>query len=367
MKVIIAAGGTAGHINPGLAIAQYIKSKQPSAQIMFVGRKSGMEYKLVTKAGYDFCHMEVTGFQRKISPNNIKRNLVTIKNLLSASAKANNILQEFKPDLVIGTGGYVSGPIVLAAAKKGIKTAIHEQNAFAGVTNRLLSKKVDKVFVASEKAAQYMAYPEKCIACGNPVRREVQEVSVVKSREKLGVQNKTVILSFGGSLGARALNTAMQALVLHNKDRKDIVHYHVVGGYDEGAFVKFLKENNLEQNDNLKVFEYLYDIPEYMAAADLIISRCGALTISEIACIGKASILIPSPNVAENHQYYNGRVLSDLNAAVLIEEKHLNQESIISAFDKLANDPQLLYTMGQKAKQAYKADCLEIIYNNLDI
>ena len=145
MKIIIAAGGTAGHINPGLAIAQHIQSKHPDAQIMFVGRKEGMEYGLVTKAGYDFCHMEVTGFQRRLTLNNIKRNFITVKNLLFASSKAKKILKDFAPDLVIGTGGYVSGPIVLQAAKMGIKTAIHEQNAFAGVTNKLLSKNVDTV------------------------------------------------------------------------------------------------------------------------------------------------------------------------------------------------------------------------------
>ncbi|MEG1863346.1 MAG: undecaprenyldiphospho-muramoylpentapeptide beta-N-acetylglucosaminyltransferase [Oscillospiraceae bacterium] len=367
MKIIIAAGGTAGHINPGLAIAQHIKSRQSDAQMIFVGRQSGMEYKLVTKAGYEFRHMEVTGFQRRLSINNIKRNFVAIKNLLSANKKANKILDDFSPDLVIGTGGYVSGPIVLAAAKRKIKTAIHEQNAFAGLTNKLLSKSVDKVFVASEKAAQYMANPEECIVCGNPVREEVQRANTQQARKELNLVGKTVILSFGGSLGAMALNKAMQSLVLHNKNRRDIVHYHVVGGYDEGQFEAFLKSENIEQSENLKVFDYLYDIPKYMAAADVIISRCGALTIAEIACVGKASILIPSPNVAENHQYYNGRVLSDLGAALLIEEKDLNEKSIISAFDKLYENQSLIRDMAQKAKSAYKADCLDIICDNLEI
>ena len=367
MKIIIAAGGTAGHINPGLAIAQHIKSKHPDAEIMFVGRKEGMEYGLVTKAGYPFCHMEVTGFQRRLTLNNIKRNFVTVKNLLFASTKAKKIINDFKPDLVIGTGGYVSGPIVLQAAKMGIKTAIHEQNAFAGVTNKLLSKNVDTVFVATEKAAQYMAFPEKCIVCGNPVREEIQAADMAQSRKELAVEGKTVVLSFGGSLGARKLNNAMKVLAVHNKDRKDIVHYHVVGRYDEGEFVAFLEENNIPQSENLQVFEYLYDIPKYMAAADILITRCGALTIAEIGCMGKASILIPSPNVAENHQYHNGKVLADMGAAVLIEEKDLTDEAIISAFDSMYSNTTRTKQMAQLARGAYEADCLDIIYKNLNL
>jgi len=367
MKVIIAAGGTAGHINPGLAVAEKIKKEHPDADIMFVGRKQGMEYKLVTQAGYKFSHMEVTGFQRSFSPENIKRNLVTVKNLLTANRAADKILNEFKPDLVMGTGGYVSGPIVLRAAKRGIKTALHEQNAFAGVTNKLLSKNVDKVFVATEKASKFMAYPEKCIVCGNPVREEITLADTAKAKEELGVVGKTVILSFGGSLGAAMVNKAMQHLALHNKNREDIIHFHVVGRYDEGKFVKFLDENNINNPEKIVVNEYLYDIAKYMAAADVIICRCGALTIAELSCMGKAAILIPSPNVAENHQYYNGKVLSDIDAAILIEEKNLNEKTITDSFEKLYQNPQLIKDMGQRAKTAYNPRCVDIIYENLEL
>ena len=367
MKVIIAAGGTAGHINPGLAVAEKIKKEHPDADFMFVGRKQGMEYKLVTQAGYKFSHMEVTGFQRSFSPENIKRNLITVKNLLTANRAADKILNEFKPDLVMGTGGYVSGPIVLRAAKRGIKTALHEQNAFAGVTNKLLSKNVDKVFVATEKASKFMAYPEKCIVCGNPVREEITLADTAKAKEELGVVGKTVVLSFGGSLGAAMVNKAMQHLALHNKNREDIIHFHVVGRYDEGKFVKFLDENNINNPEKIVVNEYLYDIAKYMAAADVIICRCGALTIAELSCMGKAAILIPSPNVAENHQYYNGKVLSDIDAAILIEEKNLNEKTITDSFEKLYQNPQLIKDMGQRAKTAYNPRCVDIIYENLEL
>ena len=367
MKVIIAAGGTAGHINPGLAVAEKIKKEHPDADIMFVGRKQGMEYKLVTQAGYKFSHMEVTGFQRSFSPENIKRNLITVKNLLTANRAADKILNDFKPDLVMGTGGYVSGPIVLRAAKRGIKTALHEQNAFAGVTNKLLSKNVDKVFVATEKASKFMAYPEKCIVCGNPVREEITLADTAKAKEELGVVGKTVVLSFGGSLGAAMVNKAMQHLALHNKNREDIIHFHVVGRYDEGKFVKFLDDNNINNPEKIVVNEYLYDIAKYMAAADVIICRCGALTIAELSCMGKAAILIPSPNVAENHQFYNGKVLSDIDAAILIEEKDLNEKTITESFEKLYQNPQLIKDMGQRAKTAYNPRCVDIIYENLEL
>ena len=366
MRIIIAAGGTAGHINPALAIAGCIKDRQPDAEITFVGRNEGMEHDLVTKAGYPFRHMEVTGFQRSLSFNNIKRNIRTVINLMSSGAKSRRILREIKPDLVIGAGGYVSGPIVRRAAKSGIKTAIHEQNAFRGVTNKILSRDVDHVFLAMERAKKYMAHPERCTVTGNPVRKEIREADRRQSRKELGIpDDKIVLLSFGGSLGAARLNDAMKSLVVHNAAREDIVHYHVVGRYDEGEFPAFLKEKGIETGEKLQVFEYLYDIPKYMAAADILITRCGALTIREIECMGKASILIPSPNVAENHQYYNGRVLSDIGAAILIEEKDLNEESITAAFDSLYLDRNKVAAMGEAAHTVYKADCLDIIYSTL--
>ncbi len=367
MNIIIAAGGTAGHINPALSIAEYIKMQRVDANIFFVGRKSGMEYTLVTKAGYEFLHMEVTGFQRKLTLNNIKRNFISLFNLAFANKQADKILNKIQPELVIGTGGYVTGPIVRAAAKKGIKTAICEQNAYAGLTNKLLSKYVDKVFIADEKAAKYMAKPSECIITSNPVRNSIKTANEKENKQKLNVENKTVLLSFGGSLGADAINKAMKALVLYNKENKDIVHFHIVGKYDNGDFEKFLIENDIKKNENVFVFEYIYDIEKYLSAADIIISRCGALTITEIACLGKASILIPSPNVSENHQYHNGKVLEDLDAAILIQEKDLTDEKIINSFNSLYQNPTKIKRMGQNAKKAYNPKCLEIIFNNLSI
>ena len=210
MRVLIAAGGTAGHINPALAIAGAIKKADPTAEIHFAGRKEGMEYRLVTQAGYPFHHIEITGFQRKLSLNNIKRNLITLWNLALSGPKAKKMMKDIQPDLVIGCGGYVSGPVVRCAARQGIKTALHEQNAFPGVTNKLLAPDVDIVFAAVPAAVEKLGAPEKTIVVGNPVRPEV--FTQAKNREairaELGAGDRTVILSFGGSLGARRVNEA---------------------------------------------------------------------------------------------------------------------------------------------------------------
>lgn len=221
MRVLIAAGGTAGHINPALAIAGAIKKADPAAEIHFAGRKEGMEYRLVTQAGYPFHHIEITGFQRKLSLNNIRRNLITLWNLALSGPKAKAMMKEVQPDLVIGCGGYVSGPVVRCAAKKGIKTAIHEQNAFPGVTNKLLAPDVDIVFAAVPAAVEKLGAPEKTQVVGNPVRPEVFEKAGKRDaiRAQLGAGDRTVILSFGGSL-ARAGSTRWWPTSAHGSRRK---------------------------------------------------------------------------------------------------------------------------------------------------
>ena len=202
MRVLIAAGGTAGHINPALAIAGALKKADPTAEIHFAGRKEGMEYRLVTQAGYPFHHIEITGFQRKLSLHNIKRNIITLWNLALSGPKAKAMMKEVKPDLVIGCGGYVSGPVVRCAAKMGIHTALHEQNAFPGVTNKLLAPDVDIVFAAVPAAVEKLGAPDKTLVVGNPVRPEVfvQAANREAIRAQLGAGDRTVILSFGGSL-----------------------------------------------------------------------------------------------------------------------------------------------------------------------
>ena len=248
MKVLIAAGGTAGHINPALAIAGALKKADPTAEIHFAGRKEGMEYRLVTQAGYPFHHIEITGFQRKLSLNNIRRNIITLWNLALSGPTAKKMMKEIQPDLVIGCGGYVSGPVVRYAAKQGIKTALHEQNAFPGVTNKLLAPDVDIVFAAVPAAVEKLGAPEKTIVVGNPVRPEVfaQAKNRDAIRAELGAGDRTIILSFGGSLGARRVNEVVADLCAwEQKNAKPVLHLHATGQYGVELFQNLEKEKGL--------------------------------------------------------------------------------------------------------------------------
>ena len=365
MRVLIAAGGTAGHINPALAIAGAIKKADPSAEIHFAGRKEGMEYRLVTQAGYPFHHIEITGFQRRLSLNNIRRNIVTLWNLALSGPKAKKIMREVRPDLVIGCGGYVSGPVVRCAAKMGIHTAIHEQNAFPGVTNKLLAPDVDIVFAAVPAAVEKLGAPDKTIVVGNPVRPEVftQAKNRDAIRAQLGAGDRTVILSFGGSLGARRVNEVVADLCAwEQKEHKPVLHIHATGQYGVELFQNLEKEKGFAPGESLVVKEYINNMPVCMAAADLVICRAGAITLTEIQAQGKASLLIPSPNVAENHQYHNAMALVSRNAAEILEEKDLTGDSLIAMVKKMISDPIKLKEYQDNARAMAILDSSERIY-----
>ena len=368
MKVLIAAGGTAGHINPALAIAAYLKERRPDTEIAFAGRREGMEYGLVSRQGYPFYHIEVQGIQRSLTPHNIVRNLKALWYLSSAGRKSRRILRDFGPDLVIGTGGYVSGPVVLSAAKQGIRTAIHEQNAFPGVTNKILAKQVDLVFAAMPDAVEKLGVPHKTIITGNPVRPEILRADRQAARAKLGVREGQIcLLSFGGSLGARTINQVVAQLAEWQiREKKDFLQIHATGSYGVELFHKLCEEKGILGDPHLVVKEYIDDMAGCLAAADLVISRSGAITISELAAAGKASILIPSPNVAENHQYYNALELSRPGAAVLIEEKDLTGQKLIDTVEALTRDPETLSRMDAAAFGCAHLNSLEKIYAHLE-
>ncbi len=368
MRVLIAAGGTAGHINPALAIAGALCAADPAAEIHFAARKEGMEYRLVTQAGYPFHHIEVTGFQRRSSLENLRRNAVTVWNLARSGPRCKAILNEVKPDLVIGCGGYVSGPVVRAAARRGIKTAIHEQNAFPGVTNKLLAPEVDLVFAAVKAGAERLGAPEKTVVVGNPVRPEVFDWAARRgeARAKLGAGDRMVILSFGGSLGARRINEVVADLCAwEQKEGRKILHLHATGQYGVQLFQDLEKEKGFARGENLIVREYIDNMPELLAATDLVISRAGALTLAELEAAGRAAILIPSPNVAENHQYYNALELAKVDAAVVIEEKDLTGEKLVAEAKTLLDEPGALARMGQNARSLSVDDSLQQIASRL--
>jgi len=368
MTILIAAGGTAGHINPALAIAGALKARYPHAQIHFAGRRGGMEFGLVGKAGYPFHHIEITGFQRRLSVQNLKRNLVTLYNLALSGPKCRALMKELQPDLVIGCGGYVSGPVVRCAAKMGIKTAIHEQNAFPGVTNKLLAPDVDVVFAAVEAAKEKLGAPEKTLVVGNPVRPEVLQAAQNRAehRAAIGAGERTVILSFGGSLGARRINEVVADLCAwEQKENKNVLHLHATGQYGVELFRTLQAEKGFAPGENLVVTQYIDNMPQLLAAADLVIGRAGALTLAELAAAGRAAVLIPSPNVAENHQYFNALELQKAGAAVVLEEKDLTGELLVKTVEQLLAQPGKLAEMGRNARTQAVDDSLERIVNRL--
>ena len=354
MKIVFVAGGTGGHINPALAVAGALKEKYPDTKISFIGNRTGMEATLVPKAGYDFFPIDVAGFQRKISLNNIKRNAVADYRMFKSSVQSEKLLEILKPDIVVGTGGYTCGPVLRKAAKMGIKTATHEQNAFPGVTTKTLCKYVDEVMVAMPDAIKRLPDDRNYIVTGNPVRQSIINTTKEEARKKLGLDmDKPMILSLGGSLGARAVNEAIADVLAWHANSKKYYHFHAIGKYGVSWMPDLIREKGVdfEKLDNLRITEYIYDMDLCMAAADLVINRAGASTISELQVKGMPSILIPSPNVAENHQYYNAKTLADNNAAILIDEKDLTGESLINAIKSIIDDKEKLKQMGENAKK----------------
>lgn len=365
MRILFACGGTAGHINPAIAVANYLKEKDPDTVIEFAGNPNGMESRIVPKAGYDFAPIKVLGFQRKLTLHNIINDIKALWYLLFASGRAKKIINDFKPDIVMGTGGYVSGPVVRKAALMGIKTIAMENNAFPGVTTKLLAKYVDKILLDVPESEKYLPEGLRYIVTGNPVREEIFTEDRQKAREYYNVGDRLCILSFGGSLGAQRLNEAVADLMAwHLGENRNFLHIHGSGSfYGPSYYFDLLREKGIEAEDhpNLLIREYIEDMPRCLAAADIVICRCGAITLAELKAAGKASVLIPSPNVAENHQFHNAMVLVNHGAAAIIEEKDLTGKALCEAVRKLAEDPELLRSYSENARKLAVRDANERI------
>lgn len=365
-RILIAAGGTGGHINPALGTAGYIKEKHPDAQIIFAGTADKMEARLVPEAGYELRTIEISGFRRSFYPEAIKHNLGTLSKLLKSSSQAKKIIKDFKPDLVIGFGGYVSGPVLRMAAKMGIPTAVHEQNAFPGVTNKALARSVDRVMLTVPKAQQYINPKNPCVITGLPIRGDLLKTDRDFARAELGIADKPLILSMGGSLGAKPVNDAVLGLIVNKHKDNDCVFLHATGKGGAAAFVDKLREQGVDAdaNPNIRIVEYI-DIPKCLPAADLVISRSGASTLSELQALGKPSILIPSPYVTENHQFHNAMALVDNGAAEILEEKDLTPDSLTEKVNALISDKNRLAQVGANAKKMAVLDATQRIYETL--
>ncbi len=362
MKVLISGGGTGGHINPALAIAGMIREKYPDSEIEYVGTKRGLETKLVPREGYKLHTVKVRGFSRSLSPVNIDAAIKAVTSVWEAK----KIIKNFNPDIVIGTGGYVCWPVLKAAAKMGIPTAVHEQNAVVGMTVRMLSKYVDKVMISFEESRELFDCPEKLVLTGNPIKPEMLRASYEASRKKLGIQdNVPLILSYGGSLGAAKVNENAIELIKNFSENSDAYHIHATGRGAWEEIKKDLLARGYKDNGDyvtkgrVTVREYIYNMPELLAASDIVISRAGAMTIAELAVMGKAAILIPSPNVTNNHQYKNAAVLEKAGGAVLIEEKDLSPEKLCSVLKELIGDRSRIDSLKENIRQYAVTDSLE--------
>jgi len=364
MKVIMTGGGTGGHIYPAVAIADKIRRRHPEAEILFVGTQKGMEKDLVPRSGYPIRFITVSGFHR----TKIWKNAQTVRDLMKGLKEAKAILEEFRPDLVIGTGGYVCGPVVRTAAKMGIPCYIHEQNAFPGMTNKMLEKHVQKVFLSFEEAGKYFKQPQKHVVTGNPIRRSFLVVNADDCRKKLGIgENEFVVLCFGGSLGAGKINEVMVDAIHTFNGVKGLRLYFGTGKRYYDDIRRSIEDSGIALADNIQVMPYIENMNDYLNACDVVISRAGALTVSEITACGKASILIPSPNVTGNHQYFNAKVVADRGGAILMEEKELTADRLVDAVLKVRNNPRYLNQMSEASASVGRIDSADVIYENLKI
>ena len=340
MNILFTCGGTAGHVNPAVALARIFQERNPDCKVLFVGADGGMENHLVPKEGYEIRSVTITNFHRSFAPADIAHNLGTVRNMVRSKQQAARILDEFQPDLVVGTGGYASYPVVKEAARRHIPTAIHESNAVPGLTTKGLSKVVDRVMVGFEESRSHYDDPSKVVVTGTPVRGDFFKYTRQEAREKLGLADeRPLLLSYWGSLGAEVMNQKMVDFIAKEcYEGAPIRHIHGAGR-DFPWMREELLRRGLKLGDNgVEVREYIYDMPLVMAAADVVLCRAGASTISELTAIAKPSVLVPSPNVTANHQEKNARVLADQGAAILLREQDCGEHTLYDTVELLMQE-----------------------------
>lgn len=342
MRVLLSGGGTAGHINPAIAIADYISARERVCEILFIGNSNNMESRLVKKAGYEIKFINIRGLRRKITPENLK----TFAMLVRSFFDARRMILDFAPDIVIGTGGYVCAPVVMAAASLRIPTIIHEQNVIPGLTVRALSRVVSAVAISFEETAKKISRPQKCALTGNPVRESLFALEKAEAKAKLGLGEAPLILMFGGSLGAEKLNDALiEMLAEPGRERYSLIAATGEAGYEK--VMEKLGERGIKLSENKRILPYIDEMDIALPAANLVISRAGAGTISEITALGKPAILIPSPNVVNDHQTKNARYMERQGAAILITEADIERGALKAQIEILLNSPAALLEMAR--------------------
>ncbi len=367
MNILFTCGGTAGHVNPAIAVARIFQERHPGCQILFVGADGGMECDLVPREGFPIRTVTITSFHRQASLSGIRHNLKTLKNLSVSRGQAETILDEFQPDLVVGTGGYASYPVVREAARRGIPTAIHESNAVPGLTSQRLAKVVDRVMVGFEESRSAYPNPDRVTVTGTPVRGNFYRYDRKEAREKLGItDDKPILLSYWGSLGATVMNGYMVDM-LKLEQQADWPFHHIAGaGRDYEAMTAALKDRNISlDGTGSALVEYIYDMPLVMDAADLVMCRAGASTLAELAAIARPAILVPSPNVTANHQEKNALVLSRAGGAILLREGECSGQTLFSQCRSLLADGARREEMSRALRGMNIPDAGERIYTTL--
>ena len=363
MNLICTCGGTAGHINPAIAVANMMKERYPDANILFIGATGHMEEKLVPQAGFEVKCLPGSGLSRKLNLAGIKKNLYAVKCVLDAVKTCKKIFKDFKPDVVIGTGGYASFPALYAAQTMGIPTCVHESNAVPGVTTKMAAKKASRVLVAFEESVRHYQNPEKVGVVGMPVRREFLYTTKEDARKELGLSGHVVVSAFG-SQGAKVMNETMADMMpLEQADNFPFHHIHATGSFGKEWMPKRVQDNGVDWENcpALDIREYIYNMPTVMAAADVIIGRAGSATCNEIAASGTPCILIPSPNVTNNHQEKNARVLEETGGAIVVLEKDCTSDKMYALIKELLADENRREEMAKKLHSQVKLDSTERI------
>ena len=369
MNVIFTCGGTGGHINPAIAVANVWKERHPDDKILFIGGYGNMEEVLVPKAGYDIKVFPAYGLERGKDWASLKMNIKAIRSTLRAVRKCKELFREFKPDVIVGTGGYASFPALMAGSMMGIPTCVHEANAMPGLTTRLIADRVSKVLVCFPESAKHYRHPEKVEVVGMPVRREFIYTKKEDARKALGLDSRPVIVSTFGSQGARTMNEVTAELFrLEQEAGFPYQHIHAVGTYGWQWLPDYVRSLgvNTDKTDSIMMKEYIYNMPEVMAAADVVISRAGAGSCNEIAASGTPCILIPSPNVTDNHQEKNARALAVTGGAELVLEKDCTAKLLMEKIQGILGDPDAYSAKAKALQNMVIPDCADRLCDTME-
>ena len=365
MNVVFTCGGTAGHINPAISVANLLRERKPETNILFVGAEGEMETELVPREGFRLETIKISSYRRKLTPKGIWHNVVTLKNLQDAKRKADRIIHDFQPDVIVGTGGYASFPMLHQGAKRGIPTAVHEANAMPGLTTRMVADTATRIMVCFEESKAHYKHPERVQVVGMPVRQAFLYTTRAEARKRLGLNDEPLLISAWGSLGAREMNKRIaDFFTLEVRDGCPWHHVHATGSFGWRWMPDLVKEKgvDLSAHPELDMREYIHNMPDLMAAADLIITRAGASSLNEIEAAGTPCIIVPSPNVTDNHQEKNARVLERNGAAVVLLENGLTAQALYDAATALLADAPRRRAMRENLQKMAVVDSAERIY-----